>query len=285
MRTRSALAASALLATATLAAAAGLTGGAAHAAHPSRHPTTARAVELDITVTSTKTTVTISSTTFAPGNTVFDIVGKGGLEILSLKPGYTIENLFKDARKLFSGDVKTVRKIDKKVTFWGGAQGSKGGAHFAINLPAGSYYAANLDRGNAAPFTVTGTPVARDLPASGGKVKMVKEHTFHADASLPAKGWITITNKAAEPHFVDFAKVKKGTTAAQVRAFLLSGAEGNPPWALHEFHEALVVSPGHTFEYNLDASKGEYVELCFYPSKKTGMPHSLMGMFDISQMS
>ena len=90
--------AGALLAAATLTTVAGLAGGAADAAHPARRAgVAASAATLEITVTSTKSSTTMSTTQFTPGNTVFDLEGKGGLEIVSLKSGFTINHLFEDA--------------------------------------------------------------------------------------------------------------------------------------------------------------------------------------------
>ena len=46
-----------------------------------------------------------------------------------------------------------------------------------------------------------------------------------------------------------------------------------------------MVSPGHSFEWLLKAKKGEVAVLCFWPSRKTGVPHSLMGMLDVAELN
>jgi hypothetical protein len=281
MRTRTLVVAAATALTGAALAAAPL--HSADAAHPLTHRDL---VAPTITVNTTGqhgTTLSASSTT--PGGVVFDLVGKGGVDVVTFNDGYSIADLAKDAKKLFSGDVKTVRRVDKEVVFWGGEQASlKGGAEFGIDLPAGTYYVLNIDKGSFATLTVTGTPTGAALPATSGKVSYVHTMDYKVPSSLPKNGWIQFDNKSTEPHFTDFQKVKQGTTAQQVAAYLKGGAQGQPAFALGEFHGNLPLSPGHGFEWYIDATKGEYATLCWWPSKQTGMPHALMGMFALTQL-
>ena len=49
---------------------------------------------------------------------------------------------------------------------------------------------------------------------------------------LPASGMVKFANQADQPHFLVIQRVKDSTTNAQVRKFINSGGQGNPPWAL-----------------------------------------------------
>ena len=271
---------------ATLLAAGALAAAPLHSADAARTAADRDVAAPVITVTTSGHTGTsLSASSVAPGGVVFDLVGRGGVDVLTFNHGYSMGDLAKDAKKLFSGDVKTVRRVDKDIVFWGGARATfKGTTQFAMDLPAGTYYVVNLDKGSYAALTVTGTPTGATLPAPDGKVSYVHAMDYKMPQTLTKQGWITFTKKSSEPHFTDLDKVKKGTTARQVAAFVEGGAQGQPAFLLGEFHGNMPVSPGHSFEWYLDATKGEYVALCWWPSKHTGMPHVLMGMFALTQL-
>jgi hypothetical protein len=110
---------------------------------------------------------------------------------------------------------------------------------------------------------------------------MLKGNTFPAPSGLPNAGWLKQTNHAVEPHFMDFQQVKKSTTRAHVKKFFDNGAKGQPSFGLPATAGTLIVSPGHTIVWKYTLPKGKYVVACFWPSKKTGMPHALMGMWNL----
>jgi hypothetical protein len=280
-RPRTVTTAGALLVGAVLAA---VPSHAAHAAAASAHRDTT-APTITVTTSGQSGSTTLSTSSITPGGVMFDLVGRGSVDVITFHGHYTLADLSKDAKKLFSGDVKTVRRVDKHVVFWGGAPASrKAPSLVGMDLPAGTYYVVNLDKATYATLTVSGPPEARALPAPGGTIKYVHDMTFRIRGTLPKQGWVDMRNKATEPHFTDLQKVKKGTTAHQVRTWLKNGASGQPSWGLAEFHGNMPVSPDHSFEWYLDASKGEYVALCWWPSDETGMPHALMGMFGLAQV-
>jgi hypothetical protein len=239
---------------------------------------------LVVTVDTGPSQTTLSTTTVTPGPVILDLVGRGGVDVVTFRHGYTVADLAKDAKKLFAGSVKVVRRVDRGVVFWGGTQATGDGAQIAMDLPAGDYTVLNIDKGTLATLTVAGTPEARSLPASGGTIRYVHAMDYRLPATLPHRGWITVTNDSSEPHFTDLEKVKKGTTAAQIGAYLDHGAHGQPPFASGEQHGNLPLSPGHSFSWWVDASRGSYAALCFWPSKKTGMPHALMGMYALTRL-
>jgi hypothetical protein len=94
---------------------------------------------------------------------------------------------------------------------------------------------------------------------------------------LPAKGTITVTNhNVSSPHFLVLLHVKKGTTRKEV----LQGLESNGPPSFvlpgGTGTDALSMGQSQTLKYS--TPKGSYVELCFFPDPKTGIPHAFMGM-------
>ena len=44
------------------------------------------------------------------------------------------------------------------------------------------------------------------------------------------------------------------------------------------------ISPGYAQTLNYSLPAGEYVELCFFPDPKTGIPHAFMGMVKTVQL-
>lgn len=237
-------------------------------------------------LTVTQDGLTRSRTGFRPGWTTFTVAtrGPGGsVEVARLAPGYTLNMLRKDFKGLFSGDVKAVRRIDRKVDFYGGAPVRKSGtASFATRLDAGRYLVANLDKGTWTWLRVAGAPQARSHPRASGVVNMVPEDRFANPHRNGHSGWMRSTNRTDEPHFVDLGRVKATTTAKKVRAYMASGAKGQPSWALAAMAGTLVVGPGHTVFWSYDVPRGKYLEMCWWPSDTNGMPHAMMGMWHLT---
>jgi hypothetical protein len=285
MHTRSKAAATALLLTASVTGLAATSGSAqAIGSHPASHARAA--ATLTVNVQSTKNGPVLDTTTIAPGNTVFSFTragAGGGIEILRLKAGYSINQAGQDFGKLFSGDVKAIRRIDKNVVFYGGAATVKGAAsQIGMKLDkTGTYYAVNIDKNTLSTFQVEGAAESRSLPKADGHINMLKGNSFSHPSGLPAKGWLKQTNHATEPHFMDFQQVKGSTTRKQVKKYFDHGAKGTPSFGLPGQAGTLIVSPGHTIVWPYDLTRGKYVTACFWPSKKTGMPHALMGMWDL----
>lgn len=256
------------------------------------HDTTARtalprvAAPVVVHLTVTPDGVTRSRTGFRPGWTTFTVeaTGTGGsVEVMRLRHGYTLTMLKKDFGGLFNGDVKAVRRVDRKVDFYGGSQLLRGReAAFATRLDAGRYLIANLDKGTWTWMRVAGAPQARTHPRASGVINTVPEDRFANPHRNYRTGWIRTTNRTDEPHFVDLQQVKATTTKKKVRAFMQSGARGEPTWALGATAGTLVVGPGHTVFWSHDVPRGKYLELCWWPSDETGMPHAMMGMWHLT---
>lgn len=282
MHARTWAAATALLLTASVT---GLTAaGTAEATTPrSGH---AKAAMLTVNVSSTKKGPVLDATTIRPGNTVFSMTrgnAGGSIEIMRLKAGYSISQAAADFGQLFKGDTAAIKRIDRLVVFYGGAAVPKTGAsQIGFKLDKrGTYYAVNIDKNTLSTFKVAGAAQSRRLPSADGHLDMIKGNKFQAPSGLPDAGWLKQTNHTVEPHFMDFEQVKGSTTREQVRKYFDSGAKGRPSFGLPGYAGTLILSPGHTIVWQYAVPKGKYVVACFWPSKMTGMPHAMMGMWNM----
>jgi hypothetical protein len=293
MQMRYRAAATALLLTAT--AGVGATGGTAQASG-THHPDARGASKLVVTIKTKAHGLKLSDTKIRPGNTMFKVKNAGGaglIQLLRLKPGYDLSHAFADFGAAFpSGptqpDVAAVRRIDKHVVFYGGMETPRkpGKANmWAVKIDkGGTYYAVNLDANALASLQVKGHSQKRSMPASDGYINAASGphgagNVFKPGKHNAAKGWMSTTNKAKEPHFVVLQHVKKGTTKRQV----LHAFTGNTPPTifLKGSTDTGVISPHHTFVWSYGLPKGRYAVTCFWPSKVNGMPHALMGMISV----
>jgi hypothetical protein len=292
MPTRYRAAATALLLTATAGLAA--TGGAAQASG-AHHPGARAASKLVVTIKSKAHSVKLSEAKIHPGNTMFKVKDAGGaglIQVLRLKSGYSLGQAVSDfGAGIGGGDVAAIRRVDKNVVFYGGMETPRKPSKvnmWAVKIDKpGTYYVLNTDANLLTTFTAKGHPQQRSLPTQDGWINAASGphgvgNVFKTGKHNPAQGWMSTTNKAREPHFVDLLHVKKSTTNHQVmQAFssqspshiFLKGGTGTG-----------VISPHHTFLWAYDLSRGKYVAACFWPSKVDGMPHALMGMFKLFQL-
>lgn len=285
MHTRTGAAATALLLTASMAGLAASNGSAqASSTHPGAR---ARAV-LTIPIKNTKQGPVLSATTIRPGKTLFTITrnGSGGaLEVLRLKPGYSLTQAMRDFGKLFTGNVAAVKRVDKNVVFYGGLPTPKTSGttnQFGVDIDkAGRYYVVNLDKNKVATFRAKGSHQNRSLPATGGYLNMKGDESFSVPKSDPHKGWMKTTNNSTQPHFIVLQHVKESTRRADIKAYFDAGAQGRPPFQLAGETDTLVVGPNHTMVWKYSLPRGKYVSLCFWPDDTTGMPHAFMGMYSL----
>ncbi len=106
------------------------------------------------------------------------------------------------------------------------------------------------------------------------KVTALTDERFGGAVTLPASGTITFRNRSTTaPHFLSLQHVKEGTTRGQV---LASFSTGNTSYALSGDANTDAVSPGQAMTLTYHVPKGEYVEVCFFPDLKTGIPHAIM---------
>jgi hypothetical protein len=292
MQTRHRAAATALLLTAT----AGLAAAGGGTAQASGSDTGHRAASRLVVTIKTKSGVpSLSDTKFRPGNTIFKIAphGKGGdMQILRLKSGYTLADLNNDIGPAFGGDIPSIKRIDKNVVFYGGNHmNGKGGdpTYWGVKIDhTGTYYLLNVapQVPLVSTFTVKGTTQRRTLPNRTGWINMVTArdgvtNKFRTGKHDAKRGWMSSTNKAKEPHFVDLSHVKKSTTGQKVQDCFQGTGPCNFFAADGASTSAGVISPGRTMIWSYSLTKGKYLVDCFWPSKMTGAPHALMGMFKL----
>lgn len=108
---------------------------------------------------------------------------------------------------------------------------------------------------------VTATEYAFDVPSdvTGGVVEM------------------RFTNNGAFPHEFALSRIDEGKTEADVQVAL----EGQrpPKWA-EDIGGVPTLSPGESITVTRTLEPGSYVLLCFLPGEH-GMPHALMGMYEL----
>ena len=157
----------------------------------------------------------------------------------------------------------------------------------AVFPKAGTYYAYNDSGAFPVQFkklTVTAASTPPAAAPSSATVKAVNGDRFAGASTLPAKGTITFKNASTQsPHLLGLLHVKEGTTRAQVLKALLSNNQ-NPSFGLKGQAGTDAVSPGNSQTLTYSLPKGEYVEICFFPDPKTGIPHAFMGMIRVVQL-
>lgn len=220
---------------------------------------------------------------------VESVSGDHALQIAALHNGYTKEQAQQDFGTQGPPDVAAVRRIDNGVLFYGGAEAPspKKPGDMVANLPASSAYVLTDFNGNAAvPLTVTGKPAANQAHQSFSATYNAYVYGWVPSSShLPAKGWVRFANRSDQPHVMVLEHVKSSVTAAQVRKFIASGANGNPGWDLPGGANSGVISPDHSQLVKVNTPPGKYILLCFWPDYFHGMPHFMMGMWKLVNLS
>jgi len=225
--------------------------------------------------------------TIRPGTYTFKVVSADGkdhtVQILRLHRGYTKQQAMTDVNKAFSGDVAAVRRVDTRITWRGGAEAHRSPGWFATTLFPTQYWVVDQNGNAARRLFVTGQSRGGSRPPASGQLTAFS-YGFGTSGRLPANGWVKLYNQSDQPHFFVFQHVRQGTTDRQVRQFLASGSQANPPWALRSNTSSAVMSPttGETMHLALPA--GEYMVACWWPDDDTGMPHALMGMWKLIQL-
>jgi hypothetical protein len=226
-----------------------------------------------------------ANNTITAGRTIFHVTTDKGahqLNIVKLKKGYTLPQFGQDIGKAFGGDVKAINRVDRRTVLRGGTQaGQKNPGAFTANLPAGTFYFIDVDTNQLAAVKVVGKAIPRKHVPTGGTISLYT-YGFQTDRpALTTGGWIHLANHADQPHFVQFQKVKEGTTNAQVRRYFKSNAHGQPSFALRPNFGAGVLTQGQNGDVFVNLPPGKYLIACFWPDFRTGMPHAFMGMWKL----
>jgi hypothetical protein len=229
--------------------------------------------------------IRLSHGTVHAGRIMFRAVAKDRghtLQLARLRPGYTLQQAGPDITKALQGDVAAVNRVDDGISFHGGVETHPGrpGSYSTV-LTAGHYVVLDQDGDGLAMLTVTGSHVRRVAAPHRASVTAFTYGFGSTRQSLPANGWIRLSDQADQPHFVEFQRVKPGTTAPMVRKTLAMNPQSRPSWALKVNFSTGVMSPGTAQVVHVALPPGRYVLMCFWPDDKTGMPHALMGMWKL----
>jgi hypothetical protein len=223
-------------------------------------------------------------TTLRPGRYHFHVVSRSGghaLQLMSLRDGYTVEQAQKDFPDAFEGDVAAVQRVDNGLDFRGGASARpKHPGDMVVKLPAGDLLAVDQNGDAFAELDVTGKKRGKASAPHDGSFTAFT-YGWGVSGSPPASGTAEFANQSDQPHFLVLQHVKSSTTNAQVRKFIKSDAQGNPPWLLKGSADSGVLSPGRSQLVTYDLPPGKYLVACFWPDYFTGMPHVFMGMWKL----
>jgi len=224
-----------------------------------------------------------TNNTITAGRTIFRVVTGNGdhqLNVGRFHNGYTLPQLGQDLGKAFSGDVKAIRRIDRNIVFRGGAEArpNQPGA-FSATLPAGKFLFFDSNTNKFAFVKVVGKIKPRQFVPNQSRIAVFSYGFAPTPATIPHTGWTLLTNKADQPHFVEFQHVKSTTTKRQVSSYFKHGAPGQPSWALPGSTSSGLLTQGQHSAMWLNLPPGKYLVACFWPDFKTGMPHAFMGMW------
>ena len=143
-------------------------------------------------------------------------------------------------------------------------------------------------------FTVTGELPA-DLPEPESTVtftvgEMVVEIT--AGELKVGENLVKLENIGVQPHFVELLKAPDGTTTDDVAALLEAEMTGTPVSGGLTFDQIQPagfisdVSGGQTQWAAIPlAAAGTHIAICFVADPETGMPHALMGMYAVVEVT
>jgi hypothetical protein len=264
-----------------------LAGGTAGAAGAAARETAAGTVSVSITAAHN----VVMPATIQPGVNQFRVTTEAkhsGFQLVQFAAGYTLDQAIADIDAgLEKGKLKALKRFEANATLFGGVFVLNGKiGKLTVSLPAGNYYAADIDRNRPSAFTaftVAGADTGAAMPA-GSTVRAVKSTSWaKSPRSIPHKGMLTFKNQTDNNHFVGLVKLQKGKTVKDFAAWVdaaMKGDEGPPPIDFRVSYDSGVVSPGHTVAMNYKLPKGDYILACFWPDADMGgMPHAFMGMY------
>ena len=229
--------------------------------------------------------------TIQPGVNQFRVTTeakRSGFQLLQLAAGYTLDQAIADIDAgLENNKLRALRRFEANVTLFGGVNVSSGKVgKLTVDLPVGSYYAADIERNRPSAFTaftVAGPDTGAVMP-QGPTVKAIDSASWaKRPKTIARRGMLTFKNFSAQNHFVVLVKLRKGKTINDFAAWVdavMEGEEGPPPVSFRVGFDGGLVSPGQTVAMNYRLPKGNYVLACFWPDASMGgMPHAFMGMF------
>jgi len=268
------------------------TPAAAHPAHPAHSSAPAPVVRLTMLH---RVIVVTGGTHLRPGTTIFQVRAHSGehtAQIVRLHAGYTTKQFRKDAAAgLDNGsNLAAIHRLDHRMSWLGGATTNKyGDGEFAVRLRVGRYLVLDQDGNDFVPLNVSGASLHSAPPIATATFVGTAADRWTTPHSIPHDSWIELKDTSTEPHFLGLQKVKASTTHKQVAAFVRhvvkTGQETNPPWIVGPHTDSGVFSRHTRVGLHVNLPRGKYLVLCFWPSKDNGMPHFLMGMWKLINLT
>lgn len=245
--------------------------------------------------------VTVSRDTVPTGRVVFRVAttnrGSGSI-ILMFRPlgKATRSTLLKDfseeASNIPAVAAKGTRDLTRNFTFFGLADVVVGTpATVSEYLRPGAYYLidglASVIRFTVLHVRVNNRSTVEASPGGAGSttVSMTSADRFTAPRVLPARGTVTLRNAGDSIHQLEMVRVQRGTTDAQVTAYLHSRAfRHGRPAAFDRPGPTIgvpLLSPGRELQVGYALPRGTYVLVCRVADDQTGIPHLVMGMHKV----
>lgn len=228
------------------------------------------------------TSIRLSSHTVAAGLVRFTVVAPTArtVQLFRLRKGYTRGAFRRDLEDATMGMVDAVKRVDRGVVWAGGAEAKPNRpGRFAQRLTAGRYFLMDQNGPARTWLDVTGKVRPRGGIATSGVVVGTAQDRFRAPAVLPHRSWVVFRAAPGEPHYLLMQHVRRGTTRADVRRFIRSGAHHRPAWLRRGEAASGMISGGSRTLFHYNLPPGRYVLLCYWPSARTGLPQATMGMF------
>jgi len=213
--------------------------------------------------------------------------------LLRFRPGYSYARFIADGTRAHGRNAAAhaaLRHLLAGTMYLGGVDIFPGQpAGFTITVHPGTYYLAQLNRRpNLIAIHVSG-PAGAGAPSSGGLVT-ASDTGYRLDRqAFPAHGTITVRNTGTQQHRLSFVPIKRGTTRAQLAAYLRkTGASDNappPPFARKGPQlGTAAISPAQQMQLNYSLPPGEYALIDFGQDPSNGKPDSLEGLCTVATL-
>ncbi len=233
----------------------------------------------------------VMPTEIRPGVSKFTISSRraANLQILQAAEGYTKAEALRDIQASFAkNNMRALRRFEANMRLLGGVPTTaRRPATMSVNLDEGTYWALDTFPQKVVPadvltFEVAGESVGGTL--SGHAIRATGEHTWgKATPQIPTTGRILFQNRSDAPHFIALAKLAKGKTMKDFRAWiagLKQGEETPPPFNFRVSLDTGVISGGESMSLKYRLPAGRYVLTCWWQdSDMGGTPHTLLGMY------
>lgn len=97
---------------------------------------------------------------------------------------------------------------------------------------------------------------------------------------LPRRGEVLFQNRSEVPHFLSIAKLERGKTMKDFRAWIRDGGRKRPPIVMDVGVDTGVIDGGEALSFRYRLPRGRYVMSCWWPmSDAGGVPHAVRGMY------